>query len=97
VNRDYKLIYPKFVAIPMSTRWERAQEAEKKFWLNATIDDGKEYWSEMLLHGFGTTFDIFCDKDVLDVGCGPNGLIYYLQSARSRVGLDPLDMTGRSQ
>ena len=31
---------------------------------------------------------------MLDVGCGPNGLIFYLNDAKNRIGLEPLNMDG---
>jgi ubiquinone/menaquinone biosynthesis C-methylase UbiE len=35
------------------------------------------------------SFDSFRDQAILDVGCGPVGIVYFIDAARS-VGLDPL-------
>jgi len=39
---------------------------------------------------FGVGWEIFAGRRVLDVGCGPFGLIHYLDHAAERIRVDPL-------
>jgi SAM-dependent methyltransferase len=78
-------------------RWKRAQKAEKKYWLsrkqNASDVDRKQYFQVKLAHGFNIDYDFFTNKSVLEIGCGPNGVIFQLDNVKSRVGLEPLDLS----
>ena len=38
-------------------------------------------------------FDFFNDKDVLEIGSGPSGIIYRITEAKSRIGIEPMDMS----
>ena len=49
----------------------------------------REYW-ERELANFGCSDDLLQDQRVLDVGCGPHGLIHFLENAAQRVRIDPL-------
>jgi len=76
-----------------SKRWLKAQSAEKLFWQtrgHTGIPD-RTFWKHMLKQS-GVTFDFFKDKDILEVGCGPRGLIYIIDEARSRIGVEPMNM-----
>jgi ubiquinone/menaquinone biosynthesis C-methylase UbiE len=77
-------------------RWERAQKSEESFWLvtkkSWTVDLTKRYWQERLAHGFNLDYSYFTGKDVLEVGCGPSGIIYHLDEVKTSVGLEPLDL-----
>jgi len=84
-------------------RWKRAQKSEKKYWLSrkqATSEriqdvsnkDRKQYFEEKITNGFNINYDFFAGKSVLEIGCGPNGIIFQIDNAKSRVGLEPLDL-----
>jgi SAM-dependent methyltransferase len=78
------------------SRWEKAQVAEKKFWLKTkgywSNQNPTHYWSGILSHGFNIDYQFFNDKSVLEVGCGPSGVIFELDNARTRIGLEPMDI-----
>jgi SAM-dependent methyltransferase len=77
------------------SRWHEAQAHELDFWRGwrdlapyrgVQLD---EYWqSEIAKFGLDSAF--FAGRRVLDVGCGPVGLIHFLPQAAERVRLDPL-------
>ena len=76
-------------------RWQASQRLELDFWKHWTEAaayqnlDIPKYWDEELRR-FNCTGEIFSGRRVLDIGCGPFGLIHYLDSARERVRIDPL-------
>ena len=37
-------------------------------------------------------YEFFAGKSVLEVGCGPAGIIFQLHNTKSRVGLEPMDL-----
>jgi SAM-dependent methyltransferase len=76
-------------------RWLRAQRLELAFWQRweslapyAGLDLS-EYWQEEIAH-FGATWESFRGLRMLDVGCGPLGLIHFADQAAERIRLDPL-------
>lgn len=77
-------------------RWNRAQIAEKKFWLSTqkrwSVQNSTHYWKGILAHGFNLDYELFEGKSVLEVGCGPIGIIFELGNAKSRAGLEPMDL-----
>jgi ubiquinone/menaquinone biosynthesis C-methylase UbiE len=87
----------------MGLLWKRAQEAEKAFqkplyaeWLSAGKKKRgflelkrKKLFSEVL-ESVELNFSYFKNKELLDVGCGFQGIINFIDSAKKRVGLDPL-------
>jgi ubiquinone/menaquinone biosynthesis C-methylase UbiE len=77
-------------------RWERAQIAEKKFWISTkkswSTQNQTQYWRSTLDHGFSLDYDFFLGKSVLEVGCGPVGIVFELGNAKSRIGLEPMDL-----
>lgn len=83
----------------VSRRWDEAQEAEKRYWLSEwgeaekTRQNQRLYWQEILNQGFGLDFNFFLNKDVLEIGCGPSGIIFQIDEARSRIGLEPMDLS----
>jgi SAM-dependent methyltransferase len=81
-----------------STRWDKAQNAEKKYWSSTkhgwSKDDRKLYWQKILYHAFGLDYDFFLNKDVLEIGCGPSGIIFQIDTAKSRIGIEPMDLSG---
>ncbi len=76
-------------------RWVKAQSAEKKYWKNPKRANwgGKEKWEKFLKNGFDLDFDFFNEKDVLEIGSGPSGIIYRIDEAKSRIGIEPMDMS----
>ena len=76
-------------------RWRQAQRHELDFW---------EHWRELPAYQglvlnsywagerikFALPPDFFAGRRVLDVGCGPVGLVHFLPEAGARVRLDPL-------
>jgi SAM-dependent methyltransferase len=76
-------------------RWSASQRLELHFWKTWTHAapyqglDVPKYWSEELPR-FGCSRDLFTGKRVLDIGCGPVGLIHFLDNAAERIRIDPL-------
>ena len=79
-----------------SRRWNRAQEAEKKYWSSTKEgwlnDDRRLYWQEILNQGFGLDYNFFRNKDVLEIGCGPSGIIFQIDTAKHRIGIEPMEL-----
>ena len=80
------------------SRWTSAQRSEKHYWNSRKEwinddDRNKMFWEEMLKEGYGLSYDFFKDKKVLEIGCGPAGIIFSIDNAKERVGLEPLDIT----
>ena len=79
-----------------SRRWNRAQEAEKKYWSSTKEgwlnDDRRLYWQEILNRGFGLDYSFFRNKDVLEIGCGPSGIIFQIDTAKHRIGIEPMEL-----
>jgi ubiquinone/menaquinone biosynthesis C-methylase UbiE len=72
-------------------RWEDAQKAERRFWHRCSRDHlTQETWRNTINRYFEIDFDFFANKDVLDIGCGPAGLVYYIPECRSRIGIEPM-------
>jgi SAM-dependent methyltransferase len=76
-------------------RWQASQRLELDFWKHwneaapyQNLDIPK-YWEEELTR-FSCTRQIFTGQRVLDLGCGPFGLIHYLDNAKERIRIDPL-------
>lgn len=78
-----------------NTRWKSAQRLELAFWRRwKTLPayrglDIPAYWRGELVH-FGAGPEIFAGRRVLDLGCGPEGLIHYLPGPCERIRVDPL-------
>ena len=76
-------------------RWQVSQRLELDFWRHWTEAtpyrnlDIPKYWTEELAR-FGCTREMFASRRVLDVGCGPYGLIHFLDNAGERIRIDPL-------
>lgn len=76
-------------------RWSASQRLELQFWKTWTSAapyqnlDVPKYWSEELPR-FACSRDFFTGKRVLDIGCGPVGLIHFLDNAAARIRIDPL-------
>jgi SAM-dependent methyltransferase len=75
-----------------SRRWNKAQEAEKKYWRSTRERYDRLYWQEILHQGYGFDYNFFLNKDVLEIGCGPSGIIFQIDTAKSRIGVEPMDL-----
>jgi SAM-dependent methyltransferase len=84
-------LYSKKTSI--EAKWSNSQKAEIKFWKQREEKDGhvlRQYWEkELENYPDNILADNFKEKDVLEVGCGPKGMIHYI-TARRKVGVDPL-------
>jgi SAM-dependent methyltransferase len=75
--------------------WRKAQCLELAFWSQwETLApyaglDLTHYWEEEIGH-FGMTWASFRGLRMLDVGCGPLGLVHFADQAAERIRLDPL-------
>jgi SAM-dependent methyltransferase len=82
----------------VTARWNRAQIAEKRFWLQNrprwSIQNSNRYWRGILEHGFNLDYKHFEGKSILEVGCGPAGIIFELDNSKFRAGLEPMDLEG---
>ncbi len=85
----------RFDAKKMSKKaeWDISQKAEMEFWKQDEqkyAHFSKRYWEQELDNYLGNVqFDDFAQKNVLEVGCGPKGMIHYITAGR-KVGVDPL-------
>jgi SAM-dependent methyltransferase len=76
-------------------RWQASQRLELDFWKHWTQAapyrnlDIPAYWTEELAH-FGCSRELFSGLRVVDIGCGPYGLIHFLDNAALRIRVDPL-------
>lgn len=76
-------------------RWREAQRHELDFWQRwrelpaYRALDLESYWAGER-EKFALPVDFFTRRRVLDVGCGPVGLVHFLPEAALRVRLDPL-------
>jgi ubiquinone/menaquinone biosynthesis C-methylase UbiE len=78
----------------INDRWKKAQKAERKFWgvrESYSNENLERLWGKMIYDGLNLDYQFFVNKDVLEIGCGPNGIIYYL-NAKSKIGLEPMAM-----
>jgi ubiquinone/menaquinone biosynthesis C-methylase UbiE len=80
----------------ITRRWKKAQEAERKYWQSSIAvwsnENRRRYWQEKLKHGFNIDYDFFRNKNVLEIGCGPSGIIFQITQAKSRVAIEPMDL-----
>ena len=78
-----------------SERWLKAQAAEKRFWQECNHDEhsDKQSWEKIFNQCFDLTFDFFKNKNILEIGCGPSGIIYWIDEAKFRIGIEPMDLS----
>jgi len=74
----------------LKDRWVEAQDTEEKLCRRGPPHQSKEWWEQNLSQEFSLDFDFFKGKAVLEVGCGSHGMIHYIDSALTKVGIDPL-------
>ena len=79
----------------INQRWQKAQKAQKKLWNSRDIISqvDEKYWDKMIHRGFNLNYEFFNNKDVLEIGCNATGIVFFLENANSRVGIEPADMT----
>jgi len=76
-------------------RWRSVQRLELEFWSRWTTLppfqnlDIPKYWRQEVAH-FGEAWGCFRGLRVLDVGCGPVGLIHFADHAAERIRVDSL-------
>jgi ubiquinone/menaquinone biosynthesis C-methylase UbiE len=77
------------------SRWREAQKAQRKFWQsrNSRMHINEKFWNERISHGFDLNYDFFKNKDVLEVGCGATGIIFFLKNTKTRIGVEPMDVS----
>jgi ubiquinone/menaquinone biosynthesis C-methylase UbiE len=75
-------------------RWREAQKAQRKFWQsrNSMTHVNEKFWNERISHGFNLNYEFFKNKDVLEVGCGATGIIFFLKNSKTRIGIEPMDV-----
>lgn len=73
-------------------RWQAGIDLERDYWASqpwqGTPERRRSEW-ERHLSRIDLALSAFTEQRVLDVGCGPTGVIYFVDAER-RVGLDPL-------
>ena len=76
-------------------RWQRAQMAELAWWEKwqdlyfYRNHSFKSYWSSRV-EAFGINHGDFSGKRIVEVGCGPHGVVGYLFPNALKIGIDPL-------
>ncbi len=77
-------------------RWQEAQASERSYWENTSwqqtpAEQRRSEWSRHL-GSLDLTLDEFAGQSILDIGCGPAGVVNFVTADR-RVGVDPLAST----
>jgi len=91
----------------MAINWKKAQENEKKFWKSIYVEKRKDVpsympitdeaalaFSKKSVERFGHDMNIICARVIIDVGCGPYGLIRGFQVYANRTGNRPKKIYG---
>lgn len=73
------------MGLKMKDIWQRAQDAELADWKTKQLGSERERWKNFL----NEHPSLGRHSKVLEVGCGPDGIIFYIQG-NLKVGLDPL-------
>jgi ubiquinone/menaquinone biosynthesis C-methylase UbiE len=76
-------------------RWNEAQQCQKKFWqARASMTHiNEKFWAKMINRGLDLNYEFFTNKDVLEVGCGATGIIFFLENTKSKIGIEPMDIS----
>jgi len=81
----------------MLVKWKAAQEQEQEAWEDigtGTPIDSPQEWRDFLGKRFCIDFGVFHAKSVLEIGCGPLGIIHFIEPDHGlRVGVDSLLFT----
>ncbi len=91
----------------MATNWRKAQENEAQFWRSIYVENRKDVptympitddaaleFSKKTLERFGHGLDTIVGRVVIDVGCGPYGLIRGFQVHATKTGEKPERLYG---
>jgi SAM-dependent methyltransferase len=100
-SRNLFYIYKPIIKAPSyrlfmaNQRWKEAQQSQKKFWqARASMTHVNEkFWAEMINRGLDLNYEFFTNKDVLEVGCGATGIIFFLENTKSKIGIEPMDIS----
>ena len=86
---------PSYRLFMTNQRWKEAQQSQKKFWqARASMTHVNEkFWAEMINRGLDLNYEFFTNKDVLEVGCGATGIIFFLENTKSKIGIEPMDIS----
>jgi SAM-dependent methyltransferase len=77
----------------------RKRANELRFWRQLQTASGNIYnghYAYFYTEHFGLSLDSYAGKAILDIGCGPGGSLVWANTAKSRVGLDPLALEYKS-
>lgn len=81
----------------MQDKWHSAQKKEEEWWINLSCEQKnpeRNRWDKLLSRWCGL-LNIDSSAVVLDIGCGPDGLVCYFPEKGFKIGLDPLIDTYR--
>ena len=69
----------------------KSLNSEKDFWKNPCNYHkfSRDYWS-LVLKRDDLSFSFFDNKIICEIGCGPFGIIYFINKAKKKYGVDPL-------
>lgn len=78
-------------------RWQLAQQSELKHHRKKYVEiisrpNHRSLFNDYLKERFDTELKFFQEKDVLEIGCGTYGMIYFLNEAKSRIGIEPMEV-----
>lgn len=79
--------------VPKSVIAKYKEYSEFQFWAGRYAIAKKldnDHYEYFYTKFFGLDRDWYCDKRILDIGCGPRGSLEWADVAQERVGLDPL-------
>jgi ubiquinone/menaquinone biosynthesis C-methylase UbiE len=78
--------------------WLNAQKAEEKYWMSKGINIKRTilYWNKKL-KAINLSFDYFKQKEILEIGCGPSGIINFIPRNNLKIGVDPLILKYREK
>lgn len=74
-----------------SPKWKGLHEFA--FWKQQKNIEGtfsNDHYEFLFTEHFGFNLEAFRDKTILDIGCGPRGSLEWAQTAKRRIGIDPL-------
>lgn len=82
---------PEAVAGTFTTQNKEANELA--YWKSCKAAEGtfsNKHYQQFYTDHFGLAPEVYSDKRVLDIGCGPRGSLEWADMALERIGLDPL-------
>ena len=76
--------------IKLKRRWKKAQNSEEECYRTRSRYESTEMWNEYLYENFSLDLSFFRDKNILEVGGGGYGMIYFINHPCYKVAIDPL-------